>query len=102
MATYNITKAYPDGVDADFRIDAFDITGLGEVSIDDGIGLIRRGDRLIAGPLLFPADVVIRKHWAYPYREFLTTLPDGDARNNLSTLARQRLGSVAAALAVRR
>jgi hypothetical protein len=86
---YHITRAYPDAVDEDYRIDAFDITELGKVSMDSAIGLYNAGHSLWSGSALAPAEVVKRQRTDYPYRYYLTTVPDGLKSNNLSTLARR-------------
>lgn len=83
---YHIARSYPDGVDEDYRIDGFDITGLGYRSIDDTIALYKAGHRFWSGTLLTRAEVVLRRRWD-TQRDYLTTLPDNQKSNNLSSLA---------------
>ena len=86
MTRYQITRSYPDGVDEDYRIDGFDIAGLGYRSLEATIALYDAGISFWTGSVFNPAEVIARVH-PVSRRRYLTTVPDGYRVNNLSGLA---------------
>lgn len=89
MGLYRIARVYPDGADADYRIDGFDIEHVGYRTVDQLLGHMDAGDTFVVGHFPRQATVIAKTHFAPPYRRYVTTTPDGYLGNNLGTLAQR-------------